>query len=56
MSVAFDLTEHQDILKTFLLVSGASSIPIIYSAIVKREEYILHKVDFFLVLWLFLFL
>lgn len=43
MSVAFDLREYQDFPKTFLLVYDDSSIPVINSAIEKREEHILRQ-------------
>lgn len=44
VSVAFDLREYQDFLKAFLLVYDDSSIPVINSAIEKREKHILHQV------------
>jgi len=50
--VAFDLTEYQDFLKTFLLAYDA----VINSVVEKREEHILHQVGSSPVLQPFLFL
>lgn len=47
--VAFDLTEYQDFLKTFLLAYDAVYVYTVYDAVInsvveKREEHILHQV------------
>lgn len=61
MLVAFDLTEYQDFLKTFLLAHDAVYVYTVYDAVInsaveKREEHILHQVGSSPVLQPFLFL